>query len=192
MQSSPLMDAPRFARGVEAAYRQMWRCLGGRCGKLVFAKQPLQERAHAVDDFAAGGGAVLGMGSVRLTRQRLVGFAGFCKLAAAVPNFGAFVPTSCSAHRALGADLRGLCTAESGSAPPLTAAWPIALFVAATCSTASGIRPRQAGCAMPTSRQPAAAAPTTSRWKIRIVASLRRLRASPDSILRRVNGLRHY
>ena len=25
MQSSPLMDAPRFARGVEEAYRQMWR-----------------------------------------------------------------------------------------------------------------------------------------------------------------------
>ena len=25
MQSSPLMDAPRFARGVEAAYRTMWR-----------------------------------------------------------------------------------------------------------------------------------------------------------------------
>ena len=30
MQSSPLMDAPRFARGVEAAYRDMWRrwCAG--------------------------------------------------------------------------------------------------------------------------------------------------------------------
>lgn len=25
MESSPLMDAPKFARGVEAAYRQMWR-----------------------------------------------------------------------------------------------------------------------------------------------------------------------
>jgi protein O-GlcNAc transferase len=25
MQSSPLMDAPRFARNIEAAYRQMWR-----------------------------------------------------------------------------------------------------------------------------------------------------------------------
>jgi protein O-GlcNAc transferase len=25
MQQSPLMDAPRFARNVEAAYRQMWR-----------------------------------------------------------------------------------------------------------------------------------------------------------------------
>jgi predicted O-linked N-acetylglucosamine transferase (SPINDLY family) len=25
MQASPLMDAPRFARNVEAAYRQMWR-----------------------------------------------------------------------------------------------------------------------------------------------------------------------
>jgi protein O-GlcNAc transferase len=25
MQASPLMDAPRFARMVEAAYRQMWR-----------------------------------------------------------------------------------------------------------------------------------------------------------------------
>jgi predicted O-linked N-acetylglucosamine transferase (SPINDLY family) len=25
MQASPLMDAPRFARSVEAAYRQMWR-----------------------------------------------------------------------------------------------------------------------------------------------------------------------
>ena len=31
MERSPLMDAPRFARGVEAAYRQMWRkwCAGG-------------------------------------------------------------------------------------------------------------------------------------------------------------------
>ena len=30
MQASPLMDAPRFARNVEAAYRQMWRnwCAG--------------------------------------------------------------------------------------------------------------------------------------------------------------------
>ena len=26
MQASPLMDAPRFARDVEAAYRSMWRC----------------------------------------------------------------------------------------------------------------------------------------------------------------------
>jgi predicted O-linked N-acetylglucosamine transferase (SPINDLY family) len=25
MQTSPLMDAPRFARNIEAAYRQMWR-----------------------------------------------------------------------------------------------------------------------------------------------------------------------
>ena len=25
MQKSPLMDAPRFARNVEAAYREMWR-----------------------------------------------------------------------------------------------------------------------------------------------------------------------
>ena len=25
MEQSPLMDAPRFARDVEAAYRQMWR-----------------------------------------------------------------------------------------------------------------------------------------------------------------------
>lgn len=25
MQSSPLMDAPRFARNMEAAYRTMWR-----------------------------------------------------------------------------------------------------------------------------------------------------------------------
>jgi predicted O-linked N-acetylglucosamine transferase (SPINDLY family) len=25
MQQSPLMDAPRFARNVEAAYRDMWR-----------------------------------------------------------------------------------------------------------------------------------------------------------------------
>jgi predicted O-linked N-acetylglucosamine transferase (SPINDLY family) len=25
MQASPLMDGPRFARNVEAAYRQMWR-----------------------------------------------------------------------------------------------------------------------------------------------------------------------
>jgi predicted O-linked N-acetylglucosamine transferase (SPINDLY family) len=25
MQSSPLMDAPRFARSIEAAYREMWR-----------------------------------------------------------------------------------------------------------------------------------------------------------------------
>jgi len=32
MQASPLMDAPRFARNVEAAYRQMWRnwCKGER------------------------------------------------------------------------------------------------------------------------------------------------------------------
>jgi predicted O-linked N-acetylglucosamine transferase (SPINDLY family) len=30
MQASPLMDAPRFARTIEAAYRQMWRnwCAG--------------------------------------------------------------------------------------------------------------------------------------------------------------------
>ena len=26
MKSSPLMDAPRFARNIEAAYRTMWRC----------------------------------------------------------------------------------------------------------------------------------------------------------------------
>jgi predicted O-linked N-acetylglucosamine transferase (SPINDLY family) len=25
MQASPLMDAPGFTRGIEAAYRQMWR-----------------------------------------------------------------------------------------------------------------------------------------------------------------------
>jgi predicted O-linked N-acetylglucosamine transferase (SPINDLY family) len=25
MRSSPIMDAPRFARGIEAAYRTMWR-----------------------------------------------------------------------------------------------------------------------------------------------------------------------
>jgi predicted O-linked N-acetylglucosamine transferase (SPINDLY family) len=25
MEGSPLMDAPRFARNIEAAYRQMWR-----------------------------------------------------------------------------------------------------------------------------------------------------------------------
>jgi predicted O-linked N-acetylglucosamine transferase (SPINDLY family) len=25
MKSSPLMDAPRFARNMEAAYREMWR-----------------------------------------------------------------------------------------------------------------------------------------------------------------------
>ena len=25
VRKSPLMDAPRFARGVEAAYREMWR-----------------------------------------------------------------------------------------------------------------------------------------------------------------------
>jgi predicted O-linked N-acetylglucosamine transferase (SPINDLY family) len=32
MQASPLMDAPRFARNVEAAYREMWRawCRGHR------------------------------------------------------------------------------------------------------------------------------------------------------------------
>ena len=31
VQQSPLMNAPRFARNVEAAYRAMWRrwCLGG-------------------------------------------------------------------------------------------------------------------------------------------------------------------
>jgi len=31
MQASPLMDAARFARNVEAAYRQMWR---GWCGAV--------------------------------------------------------------------------------------------------------------------------------------------------------------
>ena len=37
MERSPLMDAPRFARGVEAAYRQMWRnwCAGGGNGNLA-------------------------------------------------------------------------------------------------------------------------------------------------------------
>jgi predicted O-linked N-acetylglucosamine transferase (SPINDLY family) len=25
MRASPLMDAPRFARGIEAAYREMWQ-----------------------------------------------------------------------------------------------------------------------------------------------------------------------
>jgi protein O-GlcNAc transferase len=31
MQRSPLMDAPRFARNIESAYRQMWRtwCASG-------------------------------------------------------------------------------------------------------------------------------------------------------------------
>ena len=31
MQSSPLMDGPRFARNMEAAYREIWRkwCAGG-------------------------------------------------------------------------------------------------------------------------------------------------------------------
>ena len=35
MQASPLMDAPRFARNVEAAYRTMWRtwCVGQRIAK---------------------------------------------------------------------------------------------------------------------------------------------------------------
>ena len=34
MQASPLMDAPRFARNIEAAYREMWRrwCLVARAG----------------------------------------------------------------------------------------------------------------------------------------------------------------
>jgi predicted O-linked N-acetylglucosamine transferase (SPINDLY family) len=35
MQASPLMDAPRFARNIEAAYRQMWRnwcATGGSSG----------------------------------------------------------------------------------------------------------------------------------------------------------------
>ena len=31
MQASPLMDAPRFARGVEAAFRDMWQRW---CGKM--------------------------------------------------------------------------------------------------------------------------------------------------------------
>jgi protein O-GlcNAc transferase len=30
MRGSPLMDAPRFARSIEAAYRAMWRCWCGR------------------------------------------------------------------------------------------------------------------------------------------------------------------
>jgi predicted O-linked N-acetylglucosamine transferase (SPINDLY family) len=35
MQASPLMDAPRFARNVEAAYRGMWqRWCGNPPGKL--------------------------------------------------------------------------------------------------------------------------------------------------------------
>jgi predicted O-linked N-acetylglucosamine transferase (SPINDLY family) len=36
MQASPLMDAPRFARNVEAAYRQMWRnwCRNGDASVL--------------------------------------------------------------------------------------------------------------------------------------------------------------
>jgi predicted O-linked N-acetylglucosamine transferase (SPINDLY family) len=36
MQSSPLMDAPRFASDIEAAYRQMWRswCESGGAGRL--------------------------------------------------------------------------------------------------------------------------------------------------------------
>ena len=37
MEQSPLMDAPRFARNVEAAYRQMWRhwCLGVPAGRTT-------------------------------------------------------------------------------------------------------------------------------------------------------------
>ena len=36
MQASPLMDAPRFAQNVEAAYREMWRawCNGDRFRKM--------------------------------------------------------------------------------------------------------------------------------------------------------------
>jgi predicted O-linked N-acetylglucosamine transferase (SPINDLY family) len=33
MQASPLMDAPRFARNVEAAYRQMWRSWCAEAGR---------------------------------------------------------------------------------------------------------------------------------------------------------------
>ena len=38
MQASPLMDAPAFARGIEAAYRQMWRqWCAGRAPSLAIA-----------------------------------------------------------------------------------------------------------------------------------------------------------
>ena len=41
MQASPLMDAPRFACNIEAAYRQMWRnwCAGGGNSSLQCAAQ---------------------------------------------------------------------------------------------------------------------------------------------------------
>ena len=35
MEASPLMDAPRFARDIEAAYRQMWSkwCMENKPGR---------------------------------------------------------------------------------------------------------------------------------------------------------------
>ncbi|MGD0137524.1 MAG: tetratricopeptide repeat protein [Tepidisphaeraceae bacterium] len=42
MQASPLMDAPRFARNIEAAYRQMWRNWCQQDGIRPSANRPLQ------------------------------------------------------------------------------------------------------------------------------------------------------
>jgi predicted O-linked N-acetylglucosamine transferase (SPINDLY family) len=42
MEASPLMDAPRFARNVEAAYRQMWRNWCEQGGVRPSANRPLQ------------------------------------------------------------------------------------------------------------------------------------------------------
>jgi predicted O-linked N-acetylglucosamine transferase (SPINDLY family) len=41
MEASPLMDAPRFARNMEAAYRQMWRS---------WCEQPANSRLPATTD----------------------------------------------------------------------------------------------------------------------------------------------
>jgi len=38
MEVSPLMDAPRFARNIEAAYRQMWR---NWCEQLGTSRSPV-------------------------------------------------------------------------------------------------------------------------------------------------------
>ena len=42
MQASPLMNAPRFARGVEAAYRTMWQrwCAAPECPKNSMRSSP--------------------------------------------------------------------------------------------------------------------------------------------------------
>jgi predicted O-linked N-acetylglucosamine transferase (SPINDLY family) len=49
MQASPLMDAPRFARNIEAAYRQMWRnwCERGGNSSLQCPDDAVQQFLHA-------------------------------------------------------------------------------------------------------------------------------------------------